>query len=109
MFHVIVNQFFADVLLYTQMWGRNGVLCSLLVLCLWASLNAVPVAVDKTKVSPPAEELEPPKSVVRNMFRKSCVCQFDRFGKNSSDSEVVIYKIVQNKLHTPLKCVHILN
>lgn len=49
------------------MWGRNGVLCCFLVLCLWACLNAVPVAVDKTKVSPPAEELEPPKSAVRNM------------------------------------------
>lgn len=44
------------------MWGRNGVLCCFLVLCLWACLNAVPVAVDKSKVSPPAEELEPPKS-----------------------------------------------
>ncbi|XP_050991001.1 nucleobindin-2b [Labeo rohita] len=33
-----------------------------LVLFLWACLDALPVAVDKTKVSPPAEELEPPKS-----------------------------------------------
>ncbi|XP_016416311.1 nucleobindin-2-like [Sinocyclocheilus rhinocerous] len=34
-----------------------------LILCLWACLDALPVAVDKTKVSPPVEELEPPKSV----------------------------------------------
>uniref|UniRef100_A0A672N3Z6 Nucleobindin-2-like n=1 Tax=Sinocyclocheilus grahami TaxID=75366 RepID=A0A672N3Z6_SINGR len=33
-----------------------------LILCLWACLDALPVAVDKTKVSPPVEELEPPKS-----------------------------------------------
>ncbi|KAI7802744.1 nucleobindin 2b precursor [Triplophysa rosa] len=46
-----------------NMWGRNGVFCCFPILCLWACLNAVPVAVDKTKVSPPAEELEPPKSV----------------------------------------------
>ncbi|XP_056622262.1 nucleobindin-2b [Triplophysa dalaica] len=44
------------------MWGRHGVFCCFLILCLWACLNAVPIDVDKTKVSPPAEELEPPKS-----------------------------------------------
>uniref|UniRef100_A0A671Q4F1 Nucleobindin-2-like n=1 Tax=Sinocyclocheilus anshuiensis TaxID=1608454 RepID=A0A671Q4F1_9TELE len=33
------------------------------ILCLWACLDALPVAVDKTKVSPPVAELEPPKSV----------------------------------------------
>ncbi|XP_059362318.1 nucleobindin-2-like [Carassius carassius] len=41
------------------MWGASHFL---LILCLWACLEALPVAVDKTKVSPPVEELEPPKS-----------------------------------------------
>ncbi|XP_077050618.1 nucleobindin-2b isoform X2 [Siphateles boraxobius] len=41
------------------MWGPSH--CCL-ILCLWACLDALPVAVDKTKVSPPVEELEPPKS-----------------------------------------------
>lgn len=42
------------------MWGPSH-FC--LIFCLWACLDALPVAVDKTKVSPPVEELEPPKSV----------------------------------------------
>ncbi|XP_043120519.1 nucleobindin-2b [Puntigrus tetrazona] len=42
------------------MWGPSQFF---LILCVWACLDALPVAVDKTKVSPPAEELEPPKSV----------------------------------------------
>lgn len=41
------------------MWGASHFF---LILCLWACLDALPVAVDKTKVSPPVEELEPPKS-----------------------------------------------
>lgn len=45
------------------MWGHKGLLCCCLTLCLWVYLDAVPVAVDKTKVSPPPEELESPKSV----------------------------------------------
>lgn len=45
------------------MWGHKGLLCYCLTLCLWVYLDAVPVAVDKTKVSPPPEELESPKSV----------------------------------------------
>uniref|UniRef100_A0A673HJ14 Nucleobindin-2-like n=1 Tax=Sinocyclocheilus rhinocerous TaxID=307959 RepID=A0A673HJ14_9TELE len=43
-------------------WWSNNVIF-FLILCLWACLDALPVAVDKTKVSPPVEELEPPKSV----------------------------------------------
>ncbi|XP_052008162.1 nucleobindin-2-like [Xyrauchen texanus] len=44
------------------MLGQKGLSCYCLMLCLWACLDAVPVAVDKTKVSPPAEQLDPPKS-----------------------------------------------
>uniref|UniRef100_A0A671MSU5 Nucleobindin-2-like n=1 Tax=Sinocyclocheilus anshuiensis TaxID=1608454 RepID=A0A671MSU5_9TELE len=44
----------------SQMWGPSH-FC--LILCLWACLDALPVAVDKTKVSPPVEDLEPPESV----------------------------------------------
>uniref|UniRef100_A0A673MNB5 Nucleobindin-2-like n=1 Tax=Sinocyclocheilus rhinocerous TaxID=307959 RepID=A0A673MNB5_9TELE len=49
-----------DVLVLSQMWGPSH-FC--LILCLWACLDALPVAVDKTKVSPPVEDLEPPESV----------------------------------------------
>uniref|UniRef100_A0A673HJ17 Nucleobindin-2-like n=1 Tax=Sinocyclocheilus rhinocerous TaxID=307959 RepID=A0A673HJ17_9TELE len=49
-----------DVLALSQMWRPSQFF---LILCLWACLDALPVAVDKTKVSPPVEELEPPKSV----------------------------------------------
>ncbi|XP_058607796.1 nucleobindin-2b [Onychostoma macrolepis] len=42
------------------MWGPSH-FC--LIFFLWACLDALPVAVDKTKVSPPVEELESPKSV----------------------------------------------
>uniref|UniRef100_A0A673MJB6 Nucleobindin-2-like n=1 Tax=Sinocyclocheilus rhinocerous TaxID=307959 RepID=A0A673MJB6_9TELE len=48
-----------DVLVLSQMWGPSH-FC--LILCLWACLDALPVAVDKTKVSPPVEDLEPPES-----------------------------------------------
>uniref|UniRef100_A0A8C1S7B5 Nucleobindin 2b n=1 Tax=Cyprinus carpio TaxID=7962 RepID=A0A8C1S7B5_CYPCA len=48
-----------DVLVLSQMWGPSHFF---LILCLWACLDALPVAVNKTKVSPPVEELEPPKS-----------------------------------------------
>uniref|UniRef100_A0A4W4FB16 EF-hand domain-containing protein n=1 Tax=Electrophorus electricus TaxID=8005 RepID=A0A4W4FB16_ELEEL len=34
-----------------------------LAICMWTCLEAVPIAVDQTKVSRPAENLEPPKSV----------------------------------------------
>lgn len=36
-------------------------------------MEAIPIAVDVTKVSPPAENLEPPKSAVRNV-KKSITC-----------------------------------
>ncbi|XP_048025043.1 nucleobindin-2b [Megalobrama amblycephala] len=42
------------------MWGPSH--CCL-ILCLWAGLDALPVAVDKTKVNPSVEEIQPPKSV----------------------------------------------
>ncbi|XP_051580349.1 nucleobindin-2b [Myxocyprinus asiaticus] len=44
------------------MLGRKGLSRCCLMLCLWACLDAVPVAIDKTKVSPPAQQLDPPKS-----------------------------------------------
>uniref|UniRef100_A0A671Q945 Nucleobindin-2-like n=1 Tax=Sinocyclocheilus anshuiensis TaxID=1608454 RepID=A0A671Q945_9TELE len=50
----------SDVLVLSQMWRPSHFF---FILCLWACLDALPVAVDKTKVSPPVAELEPPKSV----------------------------------------------
>ncbi|XP_030623453.1 nucleobindin-2b [Chanos chanos] len=42
---------------------RGGVdYCCWLALCLLVCVEAVPIAVDKTKVSPPQENLDPPKS-----------------------------------------------
>ncbi|XP_066540739.1 nucleobindin-2b [Hoplias malabaricus] len=45
------------------MWRNLSVAVCLSALCLWGHLEAVPVAVDKTRVSPPSENLEPPRSV----------------------------------------------
>ncbi|KAM6973354.1 nucleobindin-2b [Aplochiton taeniatus] len=45
------------------MWrGRVLVHCGLVILSLWLCIQAVPIAVDNTKVNPPEEKLEPPPS-----------------------------------------------
>ncbi|XP_026864631.2 nucleobindin-2b [Electrophorus electricus] len=45
------------------MLRRTSIAVSYLAICMWTCLEAVPIAVDQTKVSRPAENLEPPKSV----------------------------------------------
>lgn len=57
--------FFLVSFFWTQMWrgkalGRAG----LVLLSLWLCIQAVPIAVDKTKVNPPEEKLESPQSAV---------------------------------------------
>uniref|UniRef100_A0A3B4E8U6 EF-hand domain-containing protein n=1 Tax=Pygocentrus nattereri TaxID=42514 RepID=A0A3B4E8U6_PYGNA len=44
------------------MWRNPNITACFLALCLWVRLGAVPVAVDKTKISPPEENLEPPRT-----------------------------------------------
>ncbi|XP_067090850.1 nucleobindin-2b isoform X2 [Osmerus mordax] len=43
-------------------WGKVFCHRALLILSLWLSVQAVPIAVDKTKVNPPEEKLEAPQS-----------------------------------------------
>lgn len=74
----------SGVLVLSQMWGPSH--CCL-ILCLWAGLDALPVAVDKTKVSPPVEELEPPKSEVSNDF--ICIMFFFLLKKVNS---ILVYR-----------------
>ncbi|KAL6479140.1 hypothetical protein MHYP_G00125730 [Metynnis hypsauchen] len=45
-----------------MMWRNPSITVCFLALCLWVRLEAVPVAVDKTKISPPEENLEPPRN-----------------------------------------------
>ena len=45
-------------------WGKVFCHRALLILSLWLSVQAVPIAVDKTKVNPPEEKLEAPQSAV---------------------------------------------
>ncbi|XP_076842084.1 nucleobindin-2b [Brachyhypopomus gauderio] len=45
------------------MLRRPSVTVCCWALCMWICLEAVPIAVDQTKVSPPAEDMEPPQSV----------------------------------------------
>lgn len=51
----------------TQMWKRRGIRhCFWLVplVCAWVCMDAVPIAVDKSKAEPPAKEMDPPESTV---------------------------------------------
>uniref|UniRef100_A0A8C8IS77 EF-hand domain-containing protein n=1 Tax=Oncorhynchus tshawytscha TaxID=74940 RepID=A0A8C8IS77_ONCTS len=47
----------------TMLWSKAFCRCPVLVLSLWFCVEAVPIAVDKTKVETPEQELEAPQSV----------------------------------------------
>ncbi|CAB1323547.1 unnamed protein product [Coregonus sp. 'balchen'] len=44
-------------------WSKAFCLCAVLILSLWFCVEAVPIAVDKTKVETPEQKLEAPQSV----------------------------------------------